>query len=61
MLITKSVNQCSNFTENGDVSTTKISNVKSGEEKVLTTKAPETETVSEGAICSFFFNRRHCS
>ena len=37
-------------TEAGDVSTTKISNVKSGEaEKVLTTKAPETETVSEAA------------
>ena len=37
-------------TEAGDVSTTKISNVKSGEaEKVLTSKAPETETVSEAA------------
>ena len=37
-------------TEAGDVSTTKISNVKSGEaEKVLTTKAAETETVSEAA------------
>jgi hypothetical protein len=37
-------------TESGEVSTTKISNVKSGEaEKVLTTKAAETETVSEAA------------
>ena len=41
MPITKSVNQCSNFPQKaGEVSTTKISNVKSGEaEKVLTTKA----------------------
>ena len=37
-------------TESSMVSNTKISNVKSGEaEKVLTTKAPETETKSEAA------------
>ena len=45
-------------TENDTVTTSK----SSGEsEKVLTTKAPETETVSEVCICSFFFNERHCS
>jgi len=37
-------------TESSEVSTSKISNIKSGEaEKVLTSKAPETQTVSEAA------------